>query len=151
MLNLALGGTLLFLLPCIKTKVRLASTMKRLSQRRVTMRLTDHIARLNQYMAGWLHYFAPADMTRFLEGIEQGTRRRLRRSMWKRWKTVRTRYRNLRTLGLTHTDAIKYANTRKGYWRISGRMILTTTLTNQYFRELGLLALVETYQRLRIT
>lgn len=56
-------------------------------------------------------------------------RRRMRLCLWTQWKRVRTRCANLRTLGMNHTDALKYANTRKGYWRIAGSMILTTFFT----------------------
>lgn len=31
------------------------------------------------------------------------------------WKRARKRYKNLKKLGLTHFQAIKFSNTRKGY------------------------------------
>ena len=65
--------------------------------------------------------------------------------IWKQWKRVRTRYRNLKKLGLTHYQAIKFANTRKGYWRIANSAVLNTTLTNQFFTDLGLKSLTRHY------
>lgn len=133
-----------------KAKERLKRKVRVLTSRmQNNLPLKDRIDRINQYLKGWIGYFALAQAKRFLADTDATLKRRLRMCIWKQWKRTRTRYRNLRTLGMNHTDAIKYANTRKGYWRIAGSMILTTTLTNQHFKELGLLSLVETYQTLR--
>ena len=42
-----------------------------------------------------------------------------RAKIWKTWKKVKTRFRNLKKLGITKDKACEYANTKKGYWRIS--------------------------------
>ena len=70
---------------------------------------------------------------------------RLRMYIWKQWKKVKTRYKNLKKLGLNHYQAIKFANTRKGYWRVANSAILKTTLTNQFFNDLGLKSLTRQY------
>jgi hypothetical protein len=133
-----------------KTKKQLTRTIRELtSRRRNNTTLDDRIVRINRYLTGWIVYYRLADAASFLEEVDGTLKRRLRMGIWKQWKTVRTRYRNLRNLGLSDTNALKYANTPKGYWRIAGSTILTTTLTNRYFRARGLLPLVETYHRLR--
>ena len=43
---------------------------------------------------------------------------------------VKTRYKKLRKLGLNHYQSLKFANTRKGYWRTTNSATLKTTLTN---------------------
>ena len=58
---------------------------------------------------------------------------------------VKTRYKNLKKLGLNHYEAIKFANTRKGYWRVANSAILNITLTNQFFNDLGLKSLTCQY------
>ena len=40
------------------------------------------------------------------------------------------------------------ANTRKSYWRIAGSPTLSTTLTNEYFRNIGLQSIEERYLKL---
>ena len=50
---------------------------------------------------------------------------------WKKWKRVRTRYRNLRKLGISERNAGILANTRKGYWRTASSPILNMALTNE--------------------
>ena len=44
---------------------------------------------------------------------------------------------NLKRLGVPMNKAWEYANTRKGYWRISSSLIVSTTLGNQYLEESG--------------
>jgi group II intron reverse transcriptase/maturase len=133
-----------------KAKKRLKDKIRALTSRRQKdFPLQERIDSINQYLRGWIGYFALAEAQSFLGATDATLKRRLRMCIWKRWHRIRTRYDNLRTLGMNHTDAIKYANTRKGYWRIAGSTILTTTLTNQYFKDLGLLSLAETYRELR--
>jgi hypothetical protein len=133
-----------------KAKKRLKDKIRLLTSRRhSSIPPQDRVDRINQYLRGWIGYFALAEAKSFLQATDATLKRRLRMCLWKQWKRVRTRYSNLRTLGMNHTDALKYANTRKGYWRIAGSTILTTTLTNQYFKELGLRSLAETYQTIR--
>ena len=73
-------------------------------------------------------------------------RRRLRACIWKQWKRVKTKSRNLIKLGVPKYKAYEYANTRKGYWRISNSPILETTLNNKYFKSIGLMSLSNIYQ-----
>jgi hypothetical protein len=56
---------------------------------------------------------------------------------WKAWKRVRTRYRELKKLGVEHQKAYEWANTRKGYWNIAHSWILSTTLNNKVLYEKG--------------
>jgi hypothetical protein len=41
--------------------------------------------------------------------------------------------------------AWEFANTRKGYWRISNSPVLASTLTNKFFNSLGYLSFTERY------
>ncbi|HDY69097.1 MAG TPA: RNA-directed DNA polymerase, partial [Candidatus Scalindua sp.] len=55
---------------------------------------------LRQYITGWVNYFKLADMTKLLSKVDEWYRRRLRMVIWKLWKRVRTRWRNLIKLGI---------------------------------------------------
>ena len=107
--------------------------------------LEQRINKLNQVNTGWVNYYGIAKCKGILGQLDTWIRQRLRMCIWKQWKMVRTRYRNLKKLGLTHYQAIKFANTRKGYWRTANSAILTTTLTNQFFTDLGLKSLTRHY------
>lgn len=130
-----------------KIKDKLRRKIKKLTSRSKSKSTKMRMEDLNKFLIGWLEYYKIADIKTVLITTEENTRRRLRMCIWKQWKRVRTRYKNLKKLGKSHTEAIKYANTRKGYWRISGSAILTTTLTNKYLSEQGLIKLVDRYQK----
>lgn len=109
------------------------------------MTLEQRIIKLNQINIGWINYYGIAKCKGILEKLDKWIRQRLRMCIWKQWKKVKTRYKNLKKLGLNHYQAIKFANTRKGYWRIANSAILNTTLTNQFFTDLGLKSLTRQY------
>jgi group II intron reverse transcriptase/maturase len=93
--------------------------------------------KLKQYVIGWVNYFKLADMKTLLLEIDKWLRRRLRMFIWKRWKKTKTRYRRLKQLGYNHSNAIKYANTRKGYWHVAGSQILNCSITDDRLRKQG--------------
>lgn len=93
--------------------------------------------KLKQYITGWVNYFKLADMKKLLSETDGWLRRRLRMLIWKRWKKIRTRYKMLRKFGLDHKTAIKFANTRKGYWHVANSHILTLAVTDNRLRKAG--------------
>ncbi|MEL6973752.1 MAG: group II intron reverse transcriptase/maturase, partial [Bacteroidota bacterium] len=74
-------------------------------------------------------------------------RRRLRCCIWKQWKLVRTRMRNLQRLGASKQKAYEWANTRKSYWRISKSPILQRTITIERLKQSGYKSLEDIYNR----
>ena len=109
------------------------------------MTLEQRIIKLNQINIGWINYYGIAKCKVIVQQLDKWIRQRLRMCIWKQWKKVRTRYKNLKKLGLNHYQSIKFANTRKGYWPIANSAILKTTLTNQFFTDLGLKSLTRQY------
>lgn len=95
--------------------------------------------KLKQYVRGWVNYFKLADMKKLLETTDAWLRRRLRMFIWKRCKKTKTRYRLLKQLGYNHQNAIKYANTRKGYGAVAGSQILNCSITDNLLRKAGYL------------
>ena len=109
------------------------------------MTLEQRIIKLNQVNIGWINYYGIAKCKGIAVQLDKWIKLRLRMYIWKQWKKVKTRYKNLNKLGLNHYQAIKFANTRKGYWRVANSVILNTTLTNQFFNDLGLKSLTRQY------
>ena len=109
------------------------------------MTLEQRIIKLNQINIGWINYYGIAKCKGIVMQLDKWIRQRLRMCIWKQWKKVKSRYRNLKKLGLNHYQAIKFANTRKGYWRVANSAILNTTLKNQFFTDLGLKSLTHQY------
>ncbi|ATY85478.1 group II intron reverse transcriptase/maturase [Kyrpidia spormannii] len=126
----------------VKTKIRA------LTARNQPIAMEERIRRLNTYLGGWIGYFALAETPSTFEEIEGWIRRRLRMCLWKQWKRVRTRYRELRALGLPEWVVHPFANARKGPWRMAhGPM--NRALDNTYWQAQGLMSLTERYRRLR--
>lgn len=106
----------------------------------------ERLLKLNDSVKGWINYFGIANAKRKIMELDQWIRRRLRACIWKQWKRVKTRFRNLIKFGVHKYKAYEYANTRKGYWRISQSPILSKTLTNKYLESLGFISLTRLYQ-----
>jgi RNA-directed DNA polymerase len=105
---------------------------------------------LRQYIVGWVNYFKLADMQSLLLRIDEWYRRRIRMVIWKQWKRIGTKLKNLVKLGVKKTKAWEWANTRKGYWHIANSFILATTITIDRLRRAGYIFLADYYQKVRI-
>lgn len=105
------------------------------------------IEKLRSYIRGWVNYFKIADMKKLLSQIDEWMRRRIRMVLWKQWKRVRTRFKMLKALGYNKQKALEYANTRKGYWRISGSPILSKPLGNDILRRRGIIFFSQYYRQ----
>lgn len=105
---------------------------------------------LRQYISGWVNYFKLADMKNLLERIDEWYRRRLRMVIWKQWKRVRTRWRNLIKLGIYKYKAWEWANTRKGYWHIANSFILSRSVTNDRLKQAGYIFFSDFYRSVRV-
>lgn len=84
-------------------------------------------------------------MKNHMKRLDEWLRRRIRMCYWKQWKKIKTKYTNLRKLGLDKYKAWEFANTRKGYWRISNSPILARTITNARLEKSGLVSLTIIY------
>jgi RNA-directed DNA polymerase len=62
--------------------------------------MTQRLAELRRSVQGWTGYFALAPQRRLFDKFDQWIRRRVRICLWKRWRSVRTRVRNLLDLGV---------------------------------------------------
>lgn len=104
---------------------------------------------LNKAIRGWVNYFRIADMKIQLRELDEWMRRRLRMCYWKQWKKIRAKHRNLVKLGMSDNKAWQFANTRKSYWRTASSPILQCSLTNKFFKEMGLHTLTMVYGNCR--
>ena len=128
-----------------KTLKKFKERIRKETSRKISISLEKRIKNLNQYLKGWIGYFHIADMKSHLNKMGSWIRRRLRMCVWKQWKNVSTRIRNLKNLGLKKVEAIKFGNSRKGYWRLSKCYQMHNTLNNKYWSDNGLVNPVETY------
>jgi group II intron reverse transcriptase/maturase len=128
-----------------KSAERLKTRLKELTARSNGWGNDHRKEQLKRFITGWMNYFKLADMKKWLAGTDEWYRRRLRAVFWKQWKRVRTRFSNLKRLGITEQKAWEFANTRKSYWRISGSEILKYSITNRRLTSAGYIMLTDTY------
>lgn len=113
-----------------KSILKMRSKIKELTGRSNGLGNDLRKGKLSYFIKGWINYFKYADIKKLLTKTDSWYRRRLRMVIWKQWKKVRTRWRNLIKLGIISYKAWEYANTRKGYWHIANSHILSTSITN---------------------
>ena len=118
-----------------KAKKKIEAKIKQMTDRKTPHAELRWPEELKSLIVGWVQYYRLADMRGYMRKLDQHLRRRIRMNFWKRWKKIKTKYRNLRVLGLSEENATKYANSRKGYWRIAGSEVLNVTLSNKVLRE----------------
>ena len=141
--------TIISIAPHAKTKAKLKLALRRLTGRSSGKAMDIIRRKLKTYANGWIAYFAKGEMSMFIKEIGGWLRRRIRQIYWKQWKRVRTRYKMLRYLKVSHSQAYQWANTRLSYWRVAGSWILHTTLTNLFLLKEGGICPEALYMRRR--
>lgn len=104
--------------------------------------------KLTQYIRGWVNYFGMADMKNLLQTTDEWLRHKIRAIYWKQWKKVKTKYKELKKLGVENDKAWICANMRNGNWFCSGYFVLQTAFNNKKLRELGYPTFTEFYLKI---
>ena len=121
-----------------KSLLRIKAKIREHTMRSKPLPLTERIAKLGEIVRGWVNYFSIAEAKRHMIRLDEMTRSRLRTVLWKQWKSITGRARNLMKLGIVKTRAYQLANTRKGCCRTANSPTLLTTLNKAHFSKLGL-------------
>ena len=104
--------------------------------------------KLTQFIRGWVNYFRMADMKSMLQSNDEWLRHRIRAVYWKQWKKVKTKFKELKKLGVEEEKAWICANMRNGNWYCSGYFVLQTAFNNKKLRELGYPTFTEFYLKI---
>jgi len=118
-----------------KSIAKMRATIKVLTGRSYGLSNEERPIKLRRFIMGWINYFKIADIKSLLKTVDQWMRRRIRMIYWKQWKKVRTKFSQLISLGIGKSKAWEFANTRKGYWRISNSPIMSRSLTNDTLKK----------------
>jgi len=124
---------------------RIRIKLRKLTMRSKPMTVKERITGLESAIGGWVNYFSIADSKKSMQQLDRKVYNRLRICIWKQWKTIRNRYRNLIKLGLSKYYARMWSKTSIGYSRAARSPILCRTLTNAYFRKEGYVGFYERY------
>jgi len=126
-----------------KSVAKMKNKIRELTDRNRGISNTEREKKYQEYVRGWVNYFKLADMRKLLTETDMWARRRIRAVYWKQWKRVRTRYRILRKLKLEHWQAMKLANSRRGYWRMAE--VLNSVITKKIIAKLGYTSMLDYY------
>jgi RNA-directed DNA polymerase len=127
-----------------KTIERFKARVREITARSNGWSMERRIRALSAYFRGWMQYFRLARTPSIYRDLDGWTLRRLRQCLWRQWKRVRTRLRELRALGLPEWLACELAFSRKAYWRIAGTS-LNSAMPRRYWTARGFAGLSEFY------
>jgi RNA-directed DNA polymerase len=112
--------------------------VRELTRRTSGRALTQSVEKLAAYLIGWRGYFGFCETPSVLRALDEWIRRRLRAIAWQHWKCGRTRFAELRRLGVGRALAAQTAGSPHGPWRLSNSPALTLALPKAFLGTLGL-------------
>lgn len=124
---------------------RLKEKLRSLTSRRKPQGLSERLKALSVVIRGWVNYYKIAKSKSHMQQLDEWLRVRLRMCIWKQWKRIRTKIRELHKLGVNQIKAIQWGLTSLGYCRVAHSPILSSTLTNDYFRQQGYVGFTNVY------
>jgi RNA-directed DNA polymerase len=140
-----------------KPKLRIASE----SRQRITEKIRSALQRgrgqsmqqvikgLNPVLRGWMAYFQLTEVKNVLEELDGWLRHKLRTLLWRQWKRVYTRARNLMKAGVDKVRAWTSATNGRGPWWNGGSSHMNQAFPKSWFDRMGLVSLLDTHQRLQ--
>jgi RNA-directed DNA polymerase len=133
--------------PHKSAKKKFKAKLKALTKRNRPGTFAEIVKEINQVTVGWINYYGISFMRGFIKSLSQWLNHRLRQLIWKRWKKVKTRFTQLKRLGIDEVQAWKMANSRKGYWRLSLSETLHKAIKNETLIKWGLRDMNQLYER----
>ena len=136
-----------------KLKIAPQSRKRFVEKIRETMRavrsrsLKQVIERLNPVLRGWVVYFRLTEVKGVLEELDGWIRHKLRTLLWRQWKRVYRRARNLMKAGISEERAWKSATNGHGPWWNGGASHMNQAYPKSWFDRMGLVSLLDTQQR----
>lgn len=131
-----------------KSVIKMKNKIRELTDRHNGWGNEYRALKLTQFIRGWVNYFGMADMKRLLQSNDEWLRHRIRAIYWKQWKKVKTKFKELKKLGVEEERAWICANMRNGNWFCSGYITLQGAFNNKKLRELGYPTFTEFYLKI---
>jgi len=131
--------------PHLKSIQKFMEKLKDITSRSNAMSIDEKITKLNQVIRGWINYFRIADMKILMTRIGEHLRHRLRMCIWKYWKKPMTKYKALKSLGISDYNAHMVSNTRRGYYWVASTVVLHMAISNKRLKEKGLVFPLDHY------
>jgi len=126
---------------------RMKTKLRQMLRRGRGRSLQETIATAAAYLRGWMAYFSKAEVKGVFEDLDMWLRRKLRRIVWKQWKTPRTRMRELQRRGVNRAKAGRSAYNGRGPWFNAGAPHMHLALPTTVLTGWGLPSLIQLHQR----
>jgi RNA-directed DNA polymerase len=111
------------------------------TKRRTPKNLEENIRDLTPFLRGWLQYFRLAEKWVPFQSLDSWIRQRLRSIRIRQCKNAGTLLRFLVNGGVRRDKAAKIALSGKGAWRLAHSLQAQQTMSNKWFKDLGLYSL----------
>ena len=109
------------------------------------------IEELTPVLRGWVNYFRLAEVKGTFEELDGWIRRKFRCILWRQWKRVHTRAKNMMKQGLGEERAWRSATNQRGPWWNSGASHMNQCFPKSFFDRLGLVSLLNQLRKLQYT
>ena len=124
---------------------KLKEKLKKLTNRSWSVSWEHRCTKLRQLIRGWINYYRIGRFKTIYQRLDGWIRFRIRMYLWKKWKTVKNREKQLRKLGVNALQAKMWSNTRKSYARCASTF-LQNKVTKELLRRKGLPSMIDQYQ-----
>jgi len=105
------------------------------------------ILELNPFLRGWGNYYRLTEVKHHFDVLDQWTRRRLRKLLWRQWKKPKTRFKKMVQLGVKVERAKKAAAGGRGPWYNAGSSHMHAAVPNRLLSHWGLLSLLQKHRQ----
>jgi hypothetical protein len=133
-----------------QSRERLAEKIRKTPREARGGSLKQAIERLNPVLRGWVAYFRLTEVKGVLEDLDGWIRRKLRSVLWRQWKRVYARAKNLMRAGIDEVRAWRSATNQRGPWWNGGASHMNAAYPKSWFDRMGLVSLLEARQRLHL-
>lgn len=127
-----------------QSRKRLEEKVRQMQRQARGQSLKQFIEKLNPALRGWMAYFRLTEIKGVLEELDGWLRHRLRVLLWRQWKRVYTRARNLMKAGLDKVRAWQSATNGHGPWWNGGASHMNHAYPKSWFDHMGLVSLLDT-------
>lgn len=123
-----------------KTEARFKWAVRRLTNRNWGVSMRVRLAKLADYLRGWMGYFWISEYYRPIPEIDQWLRRRIRMCFGVQWRRRWTRIGNLLKLGVGKRQAVSTGRSSHGPWHLSRTYATQLAMSNEWLSQQGLIS-----------
>ena len=131
----------------LQSRKRLEDKIRQMQRQSRGQSMKQVIERLNPVLRGWAAYFRHTEVKSVLEELDGWLRHRLRALLWRQWKRVYTRARNLMKAGLDKVRAWLSATNGHGPWWNGSASHMNHAYPKSWFDRMGLVSLLDAQRR----